>query len=154
MRVKSKTLIVLLVLILSIALSMICVVFGGAVVKKIGMAEVDRGHLPIRRLKIKVDMSQREVLFEQCRKFADKHQFQYDLSFYESSGGKNFQVWMRGYDIEIIVRDVPESSMDAVVNIYNTNPSLPAPSETVDELLNDLKIFLGEIPNITITEEQ
>jgi hypothetical protein len=58
------------------------------------------------------------------------------------------------YGREIIVRDVPKSSTEAVVWFYDSNPSIPASPETVDELLDDLKTFINEIPNITIIEEK
>jgi hypothetical protein len=36
---------------------------------------------------------------------------------------------------------------------FEQDPTNPPPQETVDELFSDLKEFLGEVPGITIIEE-
>jgi hypothetical protein len=39
------------------------------------------------------------------------------------------------------------------IGFFAKYPGYPVEEETVDKLLNDLKSFISEIPNVTITEE-
>ena len=40
------------------------------------------------------------------------------------------------------------------ISFYDKYPGYPVDEETVDELVNDLKNFINEIPNVTITEKK
>ena len=112
----------------------------------------DSGQPPIRSLRVTIDESQREEFFDQLRKFADQHGFEISI---RDSGLSNelFVVDMRRDDIEIISRN-PFDPRIFRISFYDKYPGHPVNEETADELLNDLKSFIGEIPNITITEEK
>lgn len=118
------------------------------------MMEVgSNGQAPVRSLRITLDKSQREQLFDQLRKFADKHGFEYQITDFNTNG-ENFQFWMSRDDIKIIANNVPPDPTRIPIRFYAKYPGYPVDEETVDELLIDLKSFIGDIPNIMITEEQ
>ena len=112
-----------------------------------------KGQAPIRSLRITIDKSQRERLFDQFRKFADKHGFEYQISDFNTNG-ENFQFWMSRDDITIIANNVPPNPTRVPIRFYAKYPGYPVDEETVDELFSDLKSFISEIPNVTITEEK
>lgn len=62
--------------------------------------------------------------------------------------------WMSRDDIRIIAGDVPPDPTRVPVRFYAKHPGYPVDEETVDELFSDLKSFISEIPNVTITEEK
>ena len=95
---------------------------------------------------------QREVFFTQMRKFADKYSLEFTLSLY-GSDGKIFLVAIYGDGFHISASGFPESTTDIDIGFYDEG-STPTSQETVDELFDDLKNFINEIPNVTITEEK
>lgn len=108
---------------------------------------------PVRRLRITIDESQREDLFAQFQKFAEKHGFEIQITDY-GNRGEYFQVWMTHDNIQIISENAPGDARLFDVGFYGLYPGYPVDEEVVDELLNDLKSFISEIPNVTITEER
>lgn len=60
---------------------------------------------------------------------------------------------MKGDGFHIDAVDVSNSPREIKIGFYN-EASTPTPQETVNELFNGLQSFLGEIPNVTITEEK
>jgi hypothetical protein len=72
MPVEHTKLIVIVSLFLGIPFVLECFINMKRVVE---IATDNREQLPIRSLKITIDPSQRDELFEQLRKFADKHSF-------------------------------------------------------------------------------
>ena len=108
---------------------------------------------PVRRLRIRTNEGQREQLFEQFEKFAEKHNFEIRITDY-GGRGEHFQVWISGDSIQIISEDVPGDSSLFGVDFYGKHPGYPVDEKTVDGLLNDLKEFISEIPGVTITEQK
>ena len=106
--------------------------------------------LPIRILSIQLDENQREELFVQLRKFSEKHELEFYLNFYR--GGEIFSIEMRGKGIEIAALSTNTTELD--ISFFEEDPTNPPSQETVDELYNDLKAFISEIPDVTITEEK
>lgn len=98
-----------------------------------------------------MDAHQREELFTQLRKFADKNSLKYILNSY-SSDNTLFLVEMHGDGFLITASYVYNSPEKTDISFYN-EASTPTSQETVDELFNDLKSFFGEIPNVTIAEK-
>lgn len=111
------------------------------------------GQAPIRSLTLTIDKSKREELFDQLRKFSEKHGFEYQLTDFNTKG-ENFQFWMSREDIFITASNVPPDPTMVFIDFYRKYPGYPVDEEVVDELLNDLKGFISEIPNVTITEEK
>lgn len=111
------------------------------------------GNLPIRRLLITIDVNRREELFDQLQKFAAKHDFRLLIREVEVIPEGIF-IEMYRADLKILAADVPEAPTMIDLGIYERDPANPTPEETVDALFSDLKGFLSEIPNVTMTEEQ
>ncbi len=111
--------------------------------------------LPIRSLTLTIDPQQREELFDQLHRFGDKHGFEFTLTDY-GTNGKRFLVELLRKDINVLAVDIPDTSNMVVIGFYNhsfTNPVDEKTIETIDELFTELQSLLGEIPNVTITEE-
>jgi len=108
--------------------------------------------LPIRTLSIRVEKDQREELFLRLREFSKKHELEFYLNFYR--GGEIFSVEMYGEGLEILALSKPITTTDLDLNFYEEDPTNPPPQETVDELYNDLKAFISEIPGVVIVEEK
>ncbi len=113
----------------------------------------DSSQLPVRKLRVTVNKSQREELFNQLRDFANHHDLKFILTDYGT--GDNFLVEILGADIKILaVISRPDPEIMSI-GFYSKTPEDPPPDEkTVDDLLKDLKRFISEIPNATITEER
>ena len=108
--------------------------------------------LPIQTLSIRVDKDHREELFSQLRKFSEKHRLSFDLAFYRDK--EIFSIVMSDETIDISGLSKPITTTELDINFYEEDPTNPPSQETVDELFNDLKSFISEIPNVTISEEK
>ena len=108
--------------------------------------------LPIRTLSIQLDENQREELFVQLRKFSEKHDLEFYLNFYR--GGEIFSVEMRGKGIVIAALSKPINATELDISFFEEDSTNPPSPETMDELYNDLKVYISEIPNVTISEEK
>jgi hypothetical protein len=113
--------------------------------------------IPIRNLNISIDESQRETLFAQLRKFADKHGFEImirDADVYQGPSGNGFYIEILRNDITITAIGIPSAPVTVSINFYENNPEHPPSKQTVDDLFNDLDIFISQIPNVTISQEK
>jgi hypothetical protein len=109
----------------------------------IGMAEISQkgseGQAPLRRLRVMIEESQREELFAQLRKFADKHGFEIRI---RKAGPtrEGFFIQMFRDDLYIdgtVTRFDPKI---VSIGVFDENPVHPTSEEIVDELFSDLKI--------------
>jgi hypothetical protein len=107
-----------------------------------------------KSLRITMDESQREELFAQMRKLADEHSLEVRVSL--SSDKSVFHVEIHGEGFHITSDPVVGSPREILINFFIDYKKVPTPTslEAVDELFNELKSLLGEIPNVTITEEE
>ncbi len=108
----------------------------------------------IKSLVITVDESREQEVLDQLQKFADKHSLDLKLSF--SSDKSLFDLDIHGDGFHIIGREGLKDSIRTIFYIDSNNEiqnPTPFPQETFDELFNDLKNFLEEIPDATVTEE-
>ena len=115
------------------------------------------GQTPIRGLKITIDESQKEELYLQLWKFADKHSFRIhirDVDVSVGPSGKGFFIEMHRSDVQISAVGKPSAPIMVSINFYDEDRANPAAKETVDELFSDLKSSVSEIPDVTITEEK
>lgn len=149
MLAKRKRLIVIMPLFLSILLC----ILGCLVLKPSLKGFLTNGeNLPIKTLRITINESQRQELFDHLQKFADKHALKFTLTFYDSNK-KIFLVAIYGDGFHISATAIPNDPKSIRIFFYNEG-STPTPQETVDNLFNDLKSSVSEIPNVTITEEK
>ncbi len=107
---------------------------------------------PIRIVSITLAQSQHDQLFEQLRSFAAKHAFAIRISQTDPSG-ENFLVQMWREDIRVIAVDSGDPGLFEM-GFYNTYEERSVPSSVFDELIVDLRGFIGEIPNTTLTVEE
>jgi hypothetical protein len=107
-----------------------------------------------KSLQITLDESQREELFAQMRKLAEEHSLEFTLSL--SSDKTVFHVEIRGEGFHITSDPVVGSPREISTVFFIDYHKAPTSTslETVDKLFNELKSLLGEIPNVTIAEEQ
>ena len=128
---------------------LLCILGGVALI----VTADDGGQLPMRSLRITIDVNRREELFTQLRGFAEKHGFKILVREVKvHPDGIYIEMYRNG--LEILANDVPKSPTEISLGFYNRYPVLPASQETVDELFSDLKAFISEIPNVTISEEK
>ncbi|HEX6268773.1 MAG TPA: hypothetical protein VFZ43_00940 [Anaerolineales bacterium] len=113
-------------------------------------ANNDNSLAPIRRFRLFVDKSQRDELISQFQKFAEEREFEIDITDYNTNG-ETIQVWIAGDGLQITVFFNRKEPNEGSLNFYDPGP--PTDEETINELLNDLKRYINEIPNVTITEE-
>ena len=144
MLVKHKKLFMVL------SLSLLCIV-GCIGIAKI-TSKYSEGQSPIRGLQITIAVHQREELFTRLRTFAEKHDFEFHLDFYDGDK-KIFLVAMYREDIKILAVDVTNAPTVIELDFYERDPANPTPTDTVDALFGDLKSFISEIPNVTISEK-
>ena len=88
---------------------------------------------PVRSLRITVEMSQREVFFDQLQKFPDKHTFEFTLSDYGTTDHFLAEIW--GENISTTASDVPGTSKFVTTSIYWLNFGTPVDDEMIGELL-------------------
>lgn len=136
-------------LFLGVLLCTLGCVGGSALLSKL---REGRSQAPVRSLRVTIEESQREELFDQLKKFADKHAFKFIISDY-GTGGDLYLIEIRGDNIKILATITRADPKIVSIGFYRSLPENPPPDEkTVDDLLNDLKSFISEIPNVTIHE--
>jgi regulator of replication initiation timing len=107
-----------------------------------------------KKLRITMDESQREKLFTQMRKLADEHSLEFNLSFSSDKTLYLVEIYGDGFHIISDARSNPPGKFFiAFFFDYHKAPTSSS-LEAVDELFNELKSSLSEIPNVTITEEE
>ena len=111
------------------------------------------GQAPIKELRIEIAVNHQEELFVELQKFASKHGFEILIRNVKVIPEAIF-VEMYRDDLKISALSLPDNPNKIDLNFYERNPAKPAPKATVDELFNDLKIFLNAIPNVKIAEQQ
>ena len=110
------------------------------------------GQLPRRAVVITIDTSQQEKLFAQLRKFADKQGFTILIDT-RPPGVEGFYIDMYRDDVEINGTN-PFAPEKYELGIYDRDRQRPVSETVLDTLVNDLKSFVGEIPDASITAER
>ena len=107
-----------------------------------------------KSLRIKMDESQREEFFALMQKLADEHSFEFTLTF--SSDKTVFHFEIHGDGFHITGEPVLGSPKEIFITFFIDYHKVPTSTslETVDELFDELKNLLGEIPNVTINEDK
>ena len=115
-------------------------------------SEPNPNRLPIRVLEITMDVNHLEEFRAQLRKFADKHFLKFTEAFYNGAH-TYFAVFMETDDFHIVLGNDQDSPGEFSLAFFNeATPTIP--QQTVDELTNDLKRFVMEIPNVAIAERK
>lgn len=103
---------------------------------------------PLTRLNVTIDPSLDRQFVEQSRQFAFKHSFRFDLSDPDQPGN-NLRVHMVRKDVEVIAK-IPSAPGSYEIGFYNYDCSSPTLASDIDDLVDDFKSFMSEIPNVTI----
>jgi len=61
---------------------------------------------------------------------------------------------MRAKGIVIAALSKPINATELDISFFEEDSTNPPSPETMDELYNDLKVYISEIPNVTISEEK
>lgn len=127
----------------------VAIVFGAQKLVKTWKAGFGTSY-PQRTLDVVIDLGQREKFFEQLTRFADAHDFRIHLGP-TTPAGDTFNINMSRKDVMVIANNVFDIKTFHIA-FYDEDPANLAPEETIDSLFNDLKRYISEIPNVTITE--
>ena len=94
-------------------------------------------------------------LYTHLPEFADQHSLEFTTISYDSDL-ETFLVEMDGDGFQItieVVRSIPgEINIDLYIHYEDNGTPTSTSQGTVAELFDDLKSYLGNIPNVTITE--
>lgn len=107
---------------------------------------------PKKTLVVSIDLGQREKLFEQLTKFADAHAFKIHIGPTTLSGD-TFNINMSRKDVEVIANNVIDTRKFDIA-FYDKDPTNPVSEEVLDNVLNDLKRYVSEIPNAIMTMQR
>ena len=131
----------------------ICVamVFGAQQLLKTWKARFVTLH-PKKTLVVTIDLSQREKFFEQLTRFADAHDFKIHIGP-TTPAGDTFNINMSRRDVMVIANNVFDTKVFDI-HFYDKDPTNPVSEEIIDNLFNDFKSYIGEIPNAIMTEQQ
>lgn len=134
-------------------LGVLCCIFGCTNLASNFSTKDPTEKFPVRTLSIQIDENQHEELFAQLRKFSEKHLLEFHLSFYTfKEADDQFSIEMRGKMLHISAFFMLINATELDFAFYEEDPANPPSQETVNELYSDLKVFISEIPNVTITE--
>ncbi|HJS18301.1 MAG TPA: hypothetical protein VJ785_06120 [Anaerolineales bacterium] len=134
--------------------AVICVLSIPRITSLLKMMQVgSQGQAAIKSLMVIIDKRQREELFDKLRGFAEKHGFEHELTDFNTNG-ENFQFWMARDDLRIIASNVPPDATRVPISFYAKYPGYPVDEKIVDDLFDELKNLIGEIPHVTITEDK
>jgi len=97
-----------------------------------------------------IDPSQRQQLVEQARKFAYKNGFRFDVGDFDQPDS-DFQIRMIRKDLEVNI-STTDNPGAFEIEFYNYDCRHPTVVSDIGDSVDDLKSFIGEIPNVTITE--
>jgi len=100
-----------------------------------------------RNVVITIDPSQRQKLFDQLRKFADKHAFAILIDT-RPSGAENFSVYMHREDIIISGANVFAVG-EYKLAFYDADRQHPVSESIYADLVSELKSFVSEVPGAT-----
>ncbi len=105
-----------------------------------------------RSVSITIDTSQRLQLFDQLRKFSNKHGFSILIDT-RSSGPDDYFISITGGDIEI---DGANAFVleEYELGFYDIDLLHAAPDSDFDDLISDLQSFIDEVPGATFTVEK
>ena len=99
---------------------------------------------------VTINPSQNQQLIEQSRQFAYKHSFRLDVADFDHPAS-DLRILMIRRDVEIATRSSSNPGGFKIA-FYNYDCIHPTVVSDIDDLVNDFKSFMSEIPNVMITE--
>ena len=113
-------------------------------------ASSDPNSVSVKDFEITMDANHLEEFRAQLRKFADKHSLKLEEAFYNKDH-TYFSIFMETNDFHIVVSNRIDSPGEFGFSFFNS-ASPPISQETFDELFNDFKGYVMEIPKVRISE--
>lgn len=109
---------------------------------------------PIRTLTIETDVHQRDKLGKYLDAFSESHKLEVKTSFFTNKkfSGPFFYV-MYGENLYISAYFMPDRKTSDI-SFFEETRDIPPRQEYLDEIYNDLKIYINEIPGVVILEEK
>ena len=135
------------------AVLLLCLVGGILITRYQKMTSCYYDTPPLETLLVTIETSESHQLVKQLQAFADKNGFKHQTAYYSQRNENDFSIWMERNDVEVVVRS-PFKLGEFKIGFYNKDCIHPTTSADIDDLVIDLKSFLSEIPNVTITEEK
>ena len=144
-----------LMIVLGLLLSCLLGILGGMGVKTMMFPVKDNPQqLPRRTLWVTIDRSQWDQFLNQLRKFSDKWGYAIRIAPLDPDGNRfNVEMWRADMKLTAFM-DTSFDNGTIQIHFYDTDRVRPVPDSYFDEEANDLKKFVNEIPNVTITEEK
>lgn len=142
-QVKRKTLVRITRLLVAIVICLLMTYGLRAIWKEKAVSQHSR-----KTFGVVIDLDQREKLFDQLRKFADVNGFDIQIGP-TTSAGVTFNIYMSSKDVIIIANNVFQPK-GYDFDFYDKDPDRPMPEDVLDSLMNDLKRFISEVPNIRV----
>lgn len=105
-------------------------------------------HHSRKTLGIVIDLEQREKLFEQLKSFAEAYDFDIHIGS-TTPEGDAFNIHMSRRDVFLIANNVMDPR-GYDFDFYDKYPHNPVSEEIIDSLMNDLKKYINEVPNVRI----
>ena len=111
---------------------------------------------PIGNVSVLYDRSARDALFEQLKKFADKHAFAIRIARIHPKY-EEFTVSIWRTDLKLLggtagntlAPGYPVYPMEFELGFYENSPH-PVPTKQIDFLVNDLKRYIGKVKGVAV----
>ncbi|HXQ35130.1 MAG TPA: hypothetical protein VN843_14035, partial [Anaerolineales bacterium] len=108
---------------------------------------------PVKSITVNVEADQRELLFDQLRRFAKKNFFAIRIVSFPSSD--HIEMWREDINIGgLFWIDDKTLSLSFHNNQFEQHLSQPLPESVFEDLMNDLQIFISEVPSAITTERR
>ncbi len=131
---------------------LVCIVGASSIAWYKKSNECFKSRPPLMGFVVTIDRSQLTLLIEQARQFADKHGFKFDIAYYTPQGD-DFLIDLRRKDTEVLISNTSFDLDEFHTYFYNNDCIHPTVASDVVDLSRDLQSFIGEIPNVVISEK-
>lgn len=109
---------------------------------------------PVKSITIAVQADERELLFDQLRRFAKKNFFAIRITDFRPSS-YNVEMWREDINIGgLFWIDDKTLSLHFHNNQFEQHLSQPLPESVFVDLMNDLQTFISEVPSAMTTERR
>jgi len=109
---------------------------------------------PVKSITIAVQANERELLFDQLRKFAKKNFFAIRITDFRPSS-YNIEMWREDINIGgLFWIDSKTLSLSFHNNQFEQHLSQPLPESVFEDLMNNLQTFISVVPSAITTERR
>jgi hypothetical protein len=135
--------------------------YGGGILIQTTMKEMEQNSradseygAPVKSITIAVQANERELLFDQLRKFAKKNFFAIRITDFRPSS-YNVELWREDINIGgLFWIDDKTLSLHFHNNQFEQHLSQPLPESVFEDLMNDLQTFISVVPSAVTTERR